>query len=144
MYRMEIMPDFYDFNSTFWLSLTTMIFGFGGACLAYGLRSKCSRMKLCYGCIDITRDIDAEVELEETVGQPPITPLLHQPGIQPIAPGLHQAGNITPPVNTMTRSASRGLLAQSQKEFLQTEINKSLLAHSERELKQTEIAFDKV
>ena len=130
-----------------------MIFGFGGACLAYGLRSKCSRMKLCYGCIDITRDIDAEVELEETVGQPSIVPLLQQPALllpgnsglhPPGNSGLHQAGNITPPVNTMTRSTSRGLLAQSQKEFLQTEINKSLLAHSARELKQTEVAFDKV
>ena len=50
----------------------------GGACLAYGLRSKCSHIKLCYGCVDVTRDIDAEVELEEA-GQAPISPSLEEP-----------------------------------------------------------------
>ena len=144
IYRIDVMADFYDFNSTFWLSLATMIFGFFGACLAYGLRSKCSRMKLCYGCIDVTRDIDAEVELEETLGQQPIAPLLQQP----IAPLLQQpsytSGTVTPPINTMTRTASRSLLAQSQKEFIQTEVNKSLLAHSAKELTQTETVCDNV
>lgn len=73
------MNDFYEFGSTFWLSLTTLIFGFGGACLAYGLRSKCSHIKFCCGCVDITRDIEAEVELEQTTEQAPITPTLEQP-----------------------------------------------------------------
>ena len=136
IYRIDVMADFYDFNSTFWLSLATMIFGFFGACLAYGLRSKCSRMKLCYGCIDVTRDIDAEVELEETLGQQPIAPLLQQPS--------YTSGTVTPPINTMTRTASRSLLAQSQKEFIQTEVNKSLLAHSAKELTQTETVCDNV
>ena len=104
------MADFYDFNSTFWLSLTTMVFGFGGACLAYSLRSKCSHIKLCYGCVDVIRDIDAEVELEETMGQQPITPTLEQP---PNTPSL---GRITPPVSRISFNRSM-LSAEIQKEL---------------------------
>ena len=87
------MADFYDFNSTFWLSLTTMVFGFGGACLAYSLRSKCSHIKLCYGCVDVTRDIDAEVELEEA-------------GLTPISPSLEQPIATNPPANRISFSRS--------------------------------------
>jgi hypothetical protein len=101
--------DFYEFGSTFWLSLGTLIFGFGGACLAYGLRSKCSSIKLCYGLIDVTRDIDAEVELEQTVEQSPITPTLEQP------PAVHK---VTPPV-----SRNRSLLASEIKELIQKELS---------------------
>ena len=90
------MADFYDFNSTFWLSLTTMVFGFGGACLAYSLRSKCSHIKLCYGCVDVTRDIDAEVELEEA-------------GLTPISPSLEQPIATNPPASRI--SFSRSMLA---------------------------------
>ena len=94
------MADFYDFNSTFWLSLTTMVFGFGGACLAYGLRSKCSNIKLCYGCVDVTRDIDAEVELEETMGQQPISPVLEQPA------NISTRRSITPPISRISFNRS--------------------------------------
>ena len=86
-----------------------MIFGFGGACLAYGLRSKCSNIKLCYGCVDVTRDIDAEVELEETMGQPPITPALEQP------PNPARR-SVTPPISRISFNRS----------MISTEIQKEL------------------
>lgn len=41
----------------------TLIVTASGVCLAYALKSKCSNVKLCFGCIDITRDV--EIELEE-------------------------------------------------------------------------------
>jgi len=98
------MADFYEFGSVFWLSLSTLIFGFGSACLAYGLRSKCSHIKLCFGCIDVTRDIGAEVELEETMGQL----------------SLEQPVTTTPPLNRITPPLSR------KGSMLFTEIQKEL------------------
>ena len=58
----------YDFNSTYWLSMATMTFGFCGVCLAYALKSKCSKVKCC--CIEIDRDIEAELEEDRMVGVP--------------------------------------------------------------------------
>ena len=52
-------------NSTFYLSLATMAFAFLSASLAYTIKSKCSSVKCCYGALEIIRDIEAEVELEE-------------------------------------------------------------------------------
>ena len=63
------MGDFYDFNSTFFLSLATMTFGFFGLALGYALKSKCSSVKLC-GCIEIVRDIEAELEEDRMIGVP--------------------------------------------------------------------------
>ena len=58
------MPDLNSsggsFNSTFFLSLGTMITAAIGVCLAYALKSKCSSVKCC--CVEIIRDIDAELE----------------------------------------------------------------------------------
>ena len=51
-------------NSTFYLSLATLAFAFLSGSLAYTIKSKCSSVKCC-GCIEIIRDIEAEVELEE-------------------------------------------------------------------------------
>ena len=60
-----VMADFYDFNATFWLSMTTMTFGFLGGALTYALRSKCSSIRCCGGCIEIIRDVELEADLEE-------------------------------------------------------------------------------
>ena len=63
------------FNSTFVLSMAGLVATASGVCLAYALRSKCSSVRLCFGCIDIVRDVEAELEedritmrLPETVG----------------------------------------------------------------------------
>ncbi len=47
-------------SETFWITFTTMGFGFLTGALAYALKSKCSRVKCC--CLEIIRDIDAELE----------------------------------------------------------------------------------
>lgn len=75
------MSNFYDFNSTFFLSLATMTFGFCGLALGYALKSKCSSVKLC-GCIEIQRDIEAELEEDRMVG----VPSLPSPPNEPPAP----------------------------------------------------------
>ena len=52
-----------ELSETFW----TSFYGFGGgfilAVIALMYKSKCDRVKLCFGCIDIHRDV--EVELQE-------------------------------------------------------------------------------
>ena len=58
------MADSLTVNGTFYLSLATLAFAFLSGALAYTIKSKCSSVKCC-GCIEILRDIDAEVELEE-------------------------------------------------------------------------------
>jgi hypothetical protein len=63
------MSDLYDFNSTFFLSLATMVFGFLAGALGYALKSKCTSVKLC-GCIEIIRDVELEADIEEQT-QPP-------------------------------------------------------------------------
>jgi hypothetical protein len=55
----------YDFNSTFFLSVGTLLITASSVCLGYALKSKCSNVKCCYGCFEIVRDIDAELEIEE-------------------------------------------------------------------------------
>ena len=57
------MSDLTNFNSTFFLSLATMIFGFCAGALGYALKSKCSSVKCC--CIEIIRDVELEADLEE-------------------------------------------------------------------------------
>ena len=59
------MAESLSTNSTFYLSLATMAFAFLSASLAYTIKSKCSSVKCCYGALEIIRDIEAEVELEE-------------------------------------------------------------------------------
>jgi hypothetical protein len=60
------MSNFYDeFNSVFWLSLGTMILGSFAVCLKYSYQSKCEDISLC-GLIKIHRNIQAEVEIDET------------------------------------------------------------------------------
>ena len=63
------MSDLTNFNSTFFLSLATMTFGFCAGALGYALRSKCSRVKCC--CVEIIRDVELEADLEE-LGTKPI------------------------------------------------------------------------
>lgn len=60
------MSELLSTNSTFYLSLATMAFAFLSGALAYTIKSKCSSVKCC-GCIEIIRDIEAEVELEENI-----------------------------------------------------------------------------
>ena len=59
----------YDFNSTFFLSLATMSFGFFAGAISIAYRSKCTSVKLC-GCLEIIRDVAIEAEIEENTSSP--------------------------------------------------------------------------
>jgi hypothetical protein len=56
-------------SETFWITFTTMGFAFLTGSLAYAFKSKCSRVK-CLGCLEIERDIEAELEDEIPVPLP--------------------------------------------------------------------------
>ena len=58
-----------NFDSTFFLSVGTILITGVSVCLAHALKSKCSSVKLC-GCIEVVRDIGAE--LEEGITNQPI------------------------------------------------------------------------
>jgi hypothetical protein len=58
-----------DFNGTFFLSLGTLFITAISVCLGFALKSKCKNVKVCFGCLEIERDIDAEVDVE--MAQPP-------------------------------------------------------------------------
>lgn len=66
-----------SFNSTFVLSMGTLVVTASGVCLAYALKSKCSSVKLCGGCIDIVRDVEAELEEDRIVMRVPETVGVH-------------------------------------------------------------------
>jgi hypothetical protein len=51
-----------EFGSTFWLTLTGVISAFISGALVYAIKSKCSRCSVCFGLIDIHRDVALEVE----------------------------------------------------------------------------------
>ena len=63
------MSNMYDFNSTFFLSVGTLIITGSGVCLGYALKSKCNNVKVCYGCLEIERDVDLEADIEENTIQ---------------------------------------------------------------------------
>jgi len=51
-----------EFGGTFWLTITGVISAFVSGALVYTIKSKCSRCSLCFGLIDIQRDVALEVE----------------------------------------------------------------------------------
>ena len=51
-----------EFGGTFWLTVTGVISAFVSGALVYAIKSKCSRCSLCFGLIDIQRDVALEVE----------------------------------------------------------------------------------
>ena len=57
-----------DFNSVFFITVGTMIFGFLGIVLRYAFLSKCDNVSLCYGLIKIHRvvQIEEDIPVEET------------------------------------------------------------------------------
>ena len=51
-----------EFGGTFWLTITGVISAFISGALVYAIKSKCSRCSVCFGLIDIQRDVALEVE----------------------------------------------------------------------------------
>jgi hypothetical protein len=61
-----------NFDGVFFLSLGTLFITAISVCLGFALKSKCSNVKVCFGCLEVERDIDAEVDVE--MAQPPVAP----------------------------------------------------------------------
>jgi hypothetical protein len=55
-----------DFNSVFFITVGTMVFGFLGIVLRYAFLSKCDNVSICFGLVKIHR----VVQIEEDV--PPV------------------------------------------------------------------------
>jgi hypothetical protein len=53
-----------NFNGTFFLSLGTLFITAVSVCLGFALKSKCKNVKLCFGCLEIERDVELEADVE--------------------------------------------------------------------------------
>ena len=51
-------------DSTFWLSLATLIIGSIAVTIRACYKSKCTDFKCCYGLISIERDVDVEEHID--------------------------------------------------------------------------------
>lgn len=54
------MTWFNEFDSVFWITLATLLTGFIGLTVKYCLKSKCSNIRICYGCLEIDRAVELE------------------------------------------------------------------------------------
>ena len=52
------------YDSVFFLSIGTLLFGFMTATLGYCLKSKCESFSVCCGLINVQRRVDLEVQEE--------------------------------------------------------------------------------
>jgi hypothetical protein len=52
-----------DFNSVFFITVGTMIFGFLGIVLRYAFLSKCDNVSICFGLIKIHRVVQIEEDI---------------------------------------------------------------------------------
>lgn len=50
------------FSESFYITVVGVLTTFLGLMIRYCLKSKCSNVNLCYGLININRDVDAEIE----------------------------------------------------------------------------------
>ena len=54
-----------NFSSEFWVVIVGSVIGFFTIVIQQCYKSKCDNYNMCYGLIQIHRNIDAEVELDE-------------------------------------------------------------------------------
>ena len=52
------------FDGVFFITISTLLFGCFGVVIKYCLKSRCDTINLCYGMINIHRDVKIEEELE--------------------------------------------------------------------------------
>ena len=125
--------DLYDFNSTFFLSLATMTFGFFAGALGYALKSKCSRVKCC--CIEIIRDVELEADIEESIMRPtsePVPPSFTEPTL-PTPPIFSRRNSPIPPTTVGSRRES---LRQSRLAHAMLDFKESMKSQVEEETKE--------
>ena len=52
------------FDAVFFVTIGTLITGFLGVVIKYCLKSKCEQITFCWGCFEINRRVDLEVQEE--------------------------------------------------------------------------------
>jgi len=52
------------FDAVFWITISTLVCGSFGLVVRYCLKSKCDNINICYGLINVHRDVKLEVEEE--------------------------------------------------------------------------------
>jgi len=57
--------DSKEFNSGFFLTIAGIITAFLSGLLVYCIKSKCSRCRLCYGLVEVDRNVQLEMEEEK-------------------------------------------------------------------------------
>ena len=57
--------DTKEFNGTFWLSCLGIVTAFISGALVYAIKSKCIECNLCFGLINVKRDVRTELEEEK-------------------------------------------------------------------------------
>jgi hypothetical protein len=58
------MVFYEEFDSVFFITLTTIITGFLGLTVRYCLKSKCENISFCWGGVKINRRVDLEAQQE--------------------------------------------------------------------------------
>lgn len=67
------MGDWYEtFDSVFWLSISTCVFGFLAIVVKTVLKSKCDETDLCWGLIKIHRRVELEKDDDDKTSTPKI------------------------------------------------------------------------
>ena len=51
-------------DAAFWVSISTLVIGAYRFSLSQAYRSKCSNFRLCWGLLDIKRDVQVEQQLD--------------------------------------------------------------------------------
>jgi hypothetical protein len=52
-------------DSAFWISISTLVIAAYRFSLSQIYKSKCSDFKLCFGCINVKRDVHIEAKIDE-------------------------------------------------------------------------------
>ena len=52
------------FDGVFFITISTIVFGFFGLSIKYCLKSKCENISLCFGLFTVHRRVDLEVQEE--------------------------------------------------------------------------------
>ena len=79
MYIVSIYMDSKEFNSGFFLTIVGIITAFLSGLLVYCIKSKCSRCRLCYGLIEVDRNVQLETEEEKYEIEHGINPFSTKP-----------------------------------------------------------------
>ena len=70
--------DTNQFGGSFWITIAGLILTFIGTIATYCLKSKCKSCSICFGLIQVIRDVQAEIVEERLEIENGINPFLSQ------------------------------------------------------------------